>query len=208
VYSDANNQRRLLPAFRGGSGEVHGDVCSATDQWFRRGIKGHTVEHCLREVHGSCTETRRYLPPRCRTTRAASVRIKQRRRAFSFLLPVTPSFSQLRAAVRRGLAVEAQGRSGRGPYLLPQTYSEVWIGSSERRGRSSTLCARVVVASTVGMTRGPQHTVGWARPNPLGAADQTGLPTDAAALRVRGEWVTAWGPHVSVPASRVGCARE
>jgi hypothetical protein len=30
----------------------------------------------------------------------------------------------------------------------------------------------------------------------------------AATLRVRGEWVTTWGPHVLVPACKVGCARE
>jgi hypothetical protein len=98
------------------------------------------VEHCLREVHGSSTETRRYLPPRCRTTRAASVRIKQRRRTFSFLLPVTPSFSQLRAAVRRGLAVEARGRIGRGLYLLPQTYG---LGGVDRqlREKGEKFCA-------------------------------------------------------------------
>jgi hypothetical protein len=45
-------------------------------------------------------------------------------------------------------------------YCLEPTDSEVEIGSSERRGRSSALRARVVDASSVGMTRGPQHTVG------------------------------------------------
>jgi hypothetical protein len=39
-------------------------------------------------------------------------------------------------------------------YCLEPTDSEVWIGSSERRGRSSALRARVVDASSVGMTHG------------------------------------------------------